>query len=134
MKNQAGPRSPEKDAELVAELEAAGITPVKMSLDISRSDVQTGVFGHVENSWAFYRFWYYWSAEGPGIPVEAAEALHNAHGQAVRVDGHCGCPHPREHFKGLGVGRYHVDTAEGLKALADTIKSVMAKSVHEQSK
>jgi hypothetical protein len=56
--------------------------------------------------------------------VEAAERLHATHGTQVRVDGHCGCPSPREWFKGFGVGHYHVDTPAGLKALADAIRSV----------
>ena len=42
----------------------------------------------------------------------------------MRVEGHCGCPSPLEYNKGFAVGLYHVDTPEGLKALADTIKQV----------
>ncbi len=55
---------------------------------------------------------------GPGLPLTYAQPLHEAFGQVVRVDGHCGCPSPLEWFKGFGVGLYHVDSPEGLKALA----------------
>jgi hypothetical protein len=74
--------------------------------------------------WHFTRAWYYWSAEGPGIPCDIAEKLHATHGKQVRVAGHCGCPSPSEWFKGFAVGSYHIDTPEGLKALADVIRSI----------
>ena len=87
-------------------------------------EVKTSVIG-VLHGWQFKRAWYYWVASGPGIEVEAAERLHATHGQSVRVDGHCGCPSPREWFKGLACGSYHVDDAEGLRALADCIKTLV---------
>ena len=49
-------------------------------------------------------------------------------GRDVRVDGHCLAPSPLEWCKGFAVGMYHVDTPEGLKALADTIKLVYAET------
>jgi adenosyl cobinamide kinase/adenosyl cobinamide phosphate guanylyltransferase len=45
------------------------------------------------------------------------------------VDGHCGCPSPREWHHGFAVGLYHVDTQEALNALADTIRRVHQRSM-----
>jgi len=135
--NKAGDHA-DTDAVLRAELKAAGIPTLqeeagqppeylaKMLREMS-GEVKTSVIG-VLHGWEFKRAWYYWMAEGPGIEVAAAEALHATHGNAVRVNGHCGCPSPTEQFKGLAVGRYHVDTPEGLKALADTINGLVARA------
>jgi hypothetical protein len=57
--------------------------------------------------------------------VETAELLHKRYGHHVRVGGDGTGPSPRAHYKGLACGYYHVDTFEGLKALADTIKLVV---------
>lgn len=124
MKNYAGTK--DKDKEIAAELTAAGIEAVKLpeSLRESRGEVKTIVIGQL-GPWGFRRAWYYWVAEGPGIPPVYAEDLHKRFGKEVRVAGHCGCPSPLEWYKGFAVGDYHVDTQEGLKALADTIKMVM---------
>lgn len=118
---------PEVVAEVTAvakaELEAAGIKPYISSIFGRNSEVPSNAMGEL-SMWGFTRAWYYWVAKGPGIPVEIAEKLHATHGTQVRVAGHCGCPSPREWYKGFGVGSYHVDTPEGLKALADVIKSI----------
>lgn len=106
-----------------AELEAAGIKVSEFDIFATRGEVPSRAIGGLL-SWTFTRAWYYWVAEGPGIPPDIAEKLHATHGKDVRVDGHCGCPSPREWFKGFAVGRYHVDTQEGLNALADTLRSV----------
>lgn len=126
------------DDTLRAELRAAGIPtlqeadgyPEDYLADILRKGsgkVKTSVIGTL-HGWTFKRAWCYWVAEGPGIEVEAAEALHAAHGQAVRVNGDAGCPSPRECFNGLACGLYHVDTPAGLKALADTLRYLVARS------
>jgi len=112
----------EVTATCEAELKAAGINVHIMSM-VRRSEVPSQAIGTL-SMWAFERCWYYWSARGPGLPVEVAERLHISHGTQVRVDGHCGCPSPREWFKGFGVGSYHIDTPAGLKALADALRSV----------
>lgn len=106
-----------------AELEAAGIKSVEMDLFARDREVPSRAIGELE-TWGFRRAWYYWVAEGPGIPPDIAEELHAQHGKDVRVDGHCACPSPREWFKGFAVGRYHVDTQEGLNALAATIRKI----------
>ena len=126
--NLARGENPAKEiiAEVTAicetELKVAGITVGKLSFPL-RGEVPSCAFGSL-SMWTFERRWYYWSANGPGLPVEVAEKLHAAHGSKVRVDGHCGCPSPREWFKGFGVGSYHIDSPEGLKALAEAILSV----------
>lgn len=124
MKNYAG--RADVDEELAAELTAAGIPVCRMPeiLRKHNGEVETIVIGDL-HGWGFKRAWYYWVCEGPGIEVEAAERLHAAHGKVVRVAGHCGCPSPREWFKGLACGSYHVDTQEGLSALAATIRSLV---------
>jgi hypothetical protein len=108
------------DAALSDELSAAGITvhdlgPVMK--DLCRSEVKTSIVGGL-HGWQFKRAWYYWTAEGPGLPPSYATPLHESHGRVVRVAGHCGCPSPLEWFNGFAVGSYHVDTPDGLLALA----------------
>lgn len=122
--NKAG-RHGDTDDILRAELEAAGIVVEQNDLFRSTSgEVHTSIVGTL-HGWTFRRAWYYWVCEGPGIEVAAAERLHAEHGQTARVAGHCGCPSPREWFKGLACGLYHVDDAPGLRALADTIKALV---------
>lgn len=106
-----------------SELKQAGIEVMILPIHLPSSEVPSLAVGEL-SMWSFQRAWYYWIAEGPGLPVEIAEKLHEKHGQVVRVDGHCGCPSPREWFHGFGVGLYHVDTQEGLNALAEAIRSV----------
>jgi len=108
-----------------AELEAAGIAVSEYDIFAKHGEVPSKAVGGLA-SWGFQRAWYYWIAEGPGIPPDIAEKLHATHGKDVRVDGHCGCPSPLEWHKGFAVGRYHVDTQEGLNALAATIREVIA--------
>lgn len=123
--NKAGDHT-DTDEVLAEELEAAGIEVVRMAwLREHSGEVKTSVRGSL-HGWSFERAWYYWVCQGPGIEVEAAERLHTRHGKTVRVDGDCGCPSPRERFKGLACGRYHVDDEDGLKALADTIRSLVS--------
>ena len=125
MQNLAGFRDP--DPVCTLELNHAGIpiTVLPESLR-ARGEVTTRVVGFL-HGWAFERAWCYWVAKGPGLPFDVATDLHARHGNVVRVDGHCACPSPLEWFRGLGVGHYHVDTGEGLKALADAVKAVVAR-------
>ena len=132
--NKAGDHA-DTDDILRAELKAAGIPTLQEDagegpeyladmLRRNSGEVKTSVVG-VLHGWEFRRAWYYWMCSGPGIEVAAAERLHATHGKDVRVAGHCGCPSPREWFKGLACGIYHVDSPEGLKALADTIRALV---------
>lgn len=135
--NKAGNHS-DTDGILIEELHAAGIQtvqeengkPLDWLADMFRSssgEVKTSVQGAL-HGWIFKRAWYYWVCTGPGIELAAAMALHEKFGDQVRVAGHCGCPSPLEWYKGLACGDYHVDTPEGLKALADTIKEIVEKN------
>lgn len=111
-----------------AELTAAGIkVNVIPAFPGARGEVPANVVGSL-SMWLFERRWYYWSAHGPGLPVDVAEKLHATHGTQARVAGHCGCPSPREWYKGFGIGDYHIDTPEGLKALADALRSIYDES------
>lgn len=133
--NKAGDHADTNDI-LRAELKAAGIQTMQEHdghppefmaaiLRESSGEVKTSIIGCL-HGWTFKRAWYYWMCDGPGIELQAAEKLHATHGTVVRVDGHCGCPSPRDAYKGLAVGHYHVDTPEGLKALAETIKGIVS--------
>lgn len=130
MKNLASrTNGPEvNDPMLKAELAAAGIPWESHEILVDGSgEVKSSIIGLL-HGWTFKRAWYYWMCSGPGIDVETAERLHAQFGQVVRVSGHCGCPSPRQWYKGLACGSYHVDSQEGLKALADTIKELVARS------
>jgi hypothetical protein len=125
---------PETDKILAAELDMAGIThnPQEEScvrLITKGHEVETGVMGFW-NGWKFERAWYYWVCTGPGIPLKEAELLHAKFGKDVRVDGDCSCPSPRERFKGLACGSYHVDSQAGLNALAATIKGLVEQALY----
>jgi hypothetical protein len=109
------------DDALTAELETAGIDVCRFEfLRDGKREVDTAIAGFL-CGWSFRRAWYYWVATGPGLPPSYATPLHEANGQEVRVEGHCGCPSPLEWCKGFAVGSYHIDTPTGLKALADTL-------------
>lgn len=134
--NKSGDHA-DTDDILRAELAAAGIPTLQEAegkgqdfladmLRSSSGEVKTSIIGCL-HGWTFKRAWCYWIAKGPGIEVDAAERLHADHGRTVRVAGHCCSPSPREWFKGLACDSYHVDDAAGLKALADTIKELVAR-------
>jgi hypothetical protein len=133
MNNYAGMN--DKDEEIAKELEIAGIEVTRMS-EVWRNhhpEMRTIIIGEL-GPWTFQRAWYYWVATGPGIPPQYADKLHEKFGTQVRVDGHCMCPSPLEWFKGFAVGHYHVDTQEGLNALAETIRSVVKESEKRKEK
>lgn len=114
MKNYAGVEG--CDPHLIKELREAGIE-VKYYDVRPRSEVPASVYGQI-GKWKFERAWYYWMASGPAIPTSIAETLHATHGQEVRVEGHCGAPSPTEYCGNKGVSSYHIDSQEGLNALA----------------
>lgn len=136
--NKAGDH-PDTDSILEKELHQAGISTIweqdcnteygqsiKDMIRKNSGEVKTSIIG-VLHGWEFKRAWYYWICSGPGIPLEYAQLLHDQHGKYVRVDGDAGCVDPKTRFKGLACGSYHVDSPEGLKALADTIKLIIQK-------
>jgi len=124
MENFAG--KADKDPEIANELKLAGITVQIMpeAFRTQHPEMRTIIIGEL-GPWTFKRAWYYWVAKGPGIPPKYADELHEKFGKKVRVDGNCRCPSPRESFKGFAVDHYHVDSQEGLNALADTIRQII---------
>jgi len=113
------------DEVLEKELLEAGIDVHHMPAAVY-GEVPAKIIGGVDK-WSFKRNWYYWVAEGPGISVQDATDLHNKHGQEVRVDGHCGCPSPKEWNGNFATGMYHVDSQEGLNALSAMIRRIAAR-------
>ncbi len=114
----------EVDAKVSDELLAAGINRIDLGDAWRRqTEVPTKYAGEL-CGWGFKRSWYYWIADGPGVPPDVAETFHVTWGTQVRVDGDCGCPSPLERFKGFAVGCYHIDTVDGLAAFAELLRSV----------
>lgn len=116
-----------EDSE-AAQLARVGIMIPQISRQSPREwvtvyDVAAKLFG-----WKFSRAWYYWIAEVQyenaeyGIPVGLAEDFHSVYGKEVRVAGHCGCPSPKEWYKGKPCICYHVDTPRGFEALVQLLK------------
>jgi len=125
VKNYAGANNnSEVDAALAAELEAAGIEVGHFN-DNTQGEVKTKISGWLA-PWRFERAWYYWVCIGPAIPIHIAEELHRTHGTVVRTDGFSGGEFPSERGGAFGVSCYHVDTLEGLIALADVIRKLNA--------
>ena len=85
--------------------------------------VPTAIFA-AKYGWKFERRWYYYVAQGYGIPPDVAEEFHKTWGTQVRVEGHCGCPSPLEWCHGFAVGSYHIDTQEGLNAFVKLLESI----------
>lgn len=121
----------EINAQCRIELVEAGIHVI--DIPRVRSEVPYQVIGLL-GGWWFTRAWTYWVARPADscrivLPFDYANPLHEAHGQVVRVSGHCGCPSPEEWYKRergfLGVDLYHIDTQEGLNALAATLRKWM---------
>jgi hypothetical protein len=129
MMNLAG--ETKADLHILEELAEAGIHVIEGAR--SRGEVPYTLTGKL-GDWSFARAWYYWMAkaqDGKGLPLEVATELHHRKysvkgeqksgtcGQAIRVDGHAGCPKP------IGmVHSYHIDTQEGLNALAGAIRAL----------
>lgn len=123
--NRAGMPIEDNDKVLRTELELAGIHVEYFKNLFDNDEVKTGVMGTLYR-WNFQRQWTYWAATGnhAGLPPEVADRLYATHGVTVRVDGYGTGEDPRQRLRGLAPAYYHVDTLEGLKALADAIKGV----------
>jgi len=127
MENRAGCPVEDNDKVLTDELKIAGIE-VLVNNTVVGGEVKTHITGAL-NGWTFERLWYYWSAKGnPGLILDKANTLHENHGKVVRVQGHCGCPPPKEWASQntddgkFYVDTYHIDSQIGLQALANAIK------------
>jgi hypothetical protein len=110
------------DDTIRAELRAAGIDSFRWPFK-KMGEVPTQLVGCL-CGWMFERAWYYWVCSGPGLPIEVARRLYASNRHDVRVDGHCACPSPDAWRGGFAVGTYHVDSPEGLKALAEQLKLI----------
>jgi hypothetical protein len=125
MKNAAGDKS--CDDYIREELNIAGVPFEEFDLfKKSNGEVPSSIIGLLDG-WEFRRAWYYWvvSSTKNTLLFKYADPLHESFGKDVRVDGHCGCPSPREWCKApwqMGVNFYHVDSQEGLNALVNAIK------------
>ena len=127
MKNYAGQIVKQ---ELIDELTLAGIYAHDFGFLINDGEVKSPIRGII-GAWGFTRAWYYWVAEGAGIPIEDANGLNEYYSETVRVGGYAGGRKPIEESMGFGIGSYHIDTQEGLKALADLIKSIYRRNGFE---
>lgn len=118
----------EVDKACQAELDQAGIPSqgfdcFRFASNSRYYEVPTMYRGFLAH-WSFQRAWYYWVAEGPGIPPTIAEEFHKSWGTHCRVEGDCGCPTPLEENEGFAIGEYHIDTQEGLNAFAELLRSI----------
>ena len=116
MKNAAGDKY--CDSYLKSELEKAGIDVVE-SKTPQRGEVPATISGKLKG-WEFTRAWYYWIASGEKIPESLAIALNDKFGKEVRIYGYAGGL-PSSRAIG-GVDGYHIDTQDGLNALANIIR------------
>lgn len=122
MKNLAGCDLEAGTQEARSELEFAGIEVLELPGEMTtRGEVTIKVIGSLY-AWKFERAWYYWIVNGPGLPLEYAVPLDEEWGKQARVDGDCACRGAAFWGKGQPITMYHVDTKEGLKALADAIR------------
>ncbi len=115
---------PEVDDAIERELTEAGIKVCKLSSIKPQGEVPTTILCGEAHRWGFKRAWYYYVAEGDGIPPDVAEEFHKEWGTQCRVEGHCGCPSPLEYNRGFAVGCYHIDTQEGLNAFVTLLASI----------
>ena len=123
MRNLAGDEN--CDQYIPHELELADIPYHNFGFKVG-GEVPTTYKGFLDG-WNFERAWYYWIARSDEnlLLFKYANRLHKKFGKEVRVGGHCGCPSPKENYNrpwDIGVSLYHVDTQEGLLALANMIK------------
>jgi hypothetical protein len=126
--NRAGSvHCPETDTVLAQELELADIPRLeqtKVCLFITNSnEVKTEVMDEL-HGWLFERYWYYWVVKGPGLPLDVAMKLWKEHGTSVRANGDCMCRSPYLWNNGFATTTYHIETQDGLNALAEVIRTV----------
>jgi len=115
---------PEVQAAVRAELEAAGCAYEDHDFLLRQcGEVPTSIIG-VQSRWSFRRAWYYWVAEGPGIPPDIAEKFHQTWGGEVRTAGFAGGISPLKWCEGFAVDSYHIDSQDGLNAFVALLKSI----------
>lgn len=82
--------------------------------------------------WKFERAWYYYRADGPGIPPEFAIPFDKEWGKEVRVDGDCACRGAEFWGQGFGIGSYHIDTQQGLNAFTAMLRKIYKERPKEE--
>jgi hypothetical protein len=126
----------EIDRQVYAELAAAGIPKMDGyagslgAADMSfgdkievKGEVPTGIVGFAYR-WKFERAWYYYRAEGEGIPPEFAIPFDKQWGRECRVHGDCACRGAEYWGEGFAIGSYHIDTPRALKAFVEMLKGI----------
>jgi hypothetical protein len=94
-------------------------------LDWVKGEVPTGLVGFF-NKWKFERRWYYYAAEGAGIPPEFAVPFDKEWGKEARVNGDCACRGAEFWGEGFAISNYHIDTPQGLKAFVELLAKIYA--------
>jgi len=115
---------PSATAACSAELLSAGIT--LHTVDPGTREVPSAMGGTL-GDWSFRRAWRYWIAyiDGPGIPRDKAIAFNKLWGSEVRVGGYAGGTSVQHAYGSAShVGSYHINTAAGLKAFAELLRSL----------
>ena len=114
------------------ELELAGIDVYQTS-ELPTGEVKSSYKGYLHcafERFSFERAWSYWIVTG-SVPLELAKKMYNTEEgkRSVRVQGDCGCPAPEKWERDGYVSLYHIDTVEGLKLFADTVKTMHVEGV-----
>lgn len=139
---------PDADKKVKEELTAAGI-PVLSLMNSADGEVKTYYIGLL-NGFIFQRAWKYWVVKG-NMPLDVAEYIYYNHKELeIRAAGDAGNPNPRDfavdpiykkycreqykngknpdktkkeyQYNPRYIQMYHIDTEEGLKVFADTVK------------
>ena len=104
--------------EIEGEVRAAGLVlaPSGAVPPNDNGDPATDAIVATTGDWSFRRNWYYWTADGPPLHPRVAKELNDCYGGQVRINGCAGGEHSEVILERV-VDGYHIDTADGLKAL-----------------
>jgi len=111
------------DVYIRQELEEAGIEVEEIKKIHTR--IPSSLIGKI-GAWTLWRRRVSWRASacvGDGIPKEYAEDLNDYYFEVIRVGGMSDGCEVHEYASDRGtIGRYHIDTQEGLNAFADLVR------------
>jgi len=121
MKNLAGVDGLLADSQVIQELNAAGITPVRGVRHTG--EVAASVTGKL-GKFVFTRRWYFWAVEGK-VPLSVALEMYanQAMERYIRADGFSSGVDPQERAVCGQITVYHIDTQEGLNFFVETLKN-----------
>lgn len=130
MRNLAGIETVSTNFIVAAELAKAGIPAFDIDL-LKSPEVRATIIGALTfaggQEVVLVRAWTYWVVHlKEPLPSERAQALNLNWRGSVRVDGYAGGKDPNSH----GAYSYHVDSQEGLNALAMELKSAFGQRTH----